>query len=46
MTTRGTAAVVAGTTGTVTALATGGTVETAGAGVAGTTARTLSLIHI
>ncbi len=44
MTPRGTAAVVAGTTGTITALATGGTVETAGTGVAGTTARTIAAL--
>ena len=44
MTTRGTAAVVAGTTGTITALTTGGTVETAGTGVAGTTARTIAAL--
>lgn len=44
MTTRGTAAVVAGTTGAVTALATGRTVETAGTGVADTTARTIAAL--
>lgn len=44
MTTRGTAAVVAGTTRTVTALATGGTIETAGTGVAGATARTIAAL--
>ena len=44
MTPRGTAAVVAGTTGAVTALATGGTVETAGTGVAGAAARTIAAL--